>query len=194
MSYFCKYFFILFLSGLILSGCNQAKDENNISMVEITADEKARILKEVKQQRQKLSLCNQEKDQALSENATKIYALSNSKYLVEVLCFMGAYQGNYQYLLASKQEKQLQKINFATFLAHQNSLKLSNTFTIVGMTEFDPLNQILIVQAKDRGLGDCGSYVEYQWQDSGFELKEYRDKSECDGIYIDPKDYPLIYP
>lgn len=194
MSYSVKSFFTLFLSGLILSGCKPNQNENNISLVEVTTEEKAHILNEVQQQRQTLSLCNQEKDQALSDNATQIYALNNNQYLVEILCFLGAYQGNYEYLLANKSAKKLQKIDFPTFTSHEQSLKLSNTSTIVGTTEFDPLNQVLIVQSKARGLGDCGSYVEYQWQNSGFELKEYRDKSECDGVYIEPKEYPLIYP
>jgi hypothetical protein len=194
LSYSVKFFFTLFLSGLILSGCKPSQDENNISLKEITPIDKAQILNTVQQQRQNLSLCNQEKDQALSDNATQIYVLNNNQYLVEVLCFLGAYQGNYEYLLANKSAKKLQKIDFPTFTSHEQSLKLSNTSTIVGTTQFDPLNQILIIETKARGLGDCGSYVEYQWQNSAFELKEYRDKSECDGVYIEPKEYPLIYP
>lgn len=194
MSYSSRNFFTLFISGLILVGCSQGQDQSNVSLPQITSEEKNRILSEVGQQRESLSLCNQEKDQALSEKAIKIYPLTTSQYLVEVLCFLGAYQGNYQYLLASNQGQKLTKINFATFFSHQKGLKLSNTFTMVGMTEFDPVNQILTVQTKARGLGDCGSYSEYQWQESSFQLKEYRDKSECDGVYIEPKNYPLIYP
>ena len=194
MSYSYKSFLVLCLLGFIISGCKQTQDDKNILLAQITPQEQSKILNDVQQQRQILSLCNQEKDKALSENATKIYPLSNNQYLIEVLCFLGAYQGNYQYLLASKQAKKLEKINFATFISREQSLKLINTSTIIGKTDFDQSNQILIVETKARGLGDCGSYIEYKWQDSGFELQEYRYKSECDGVYIEPKEYPLIYP
>ncbi len=195
--FLCGLFFILFGCDRTISNSslNQQPDEESATLpVTINPEQKADIILQVEQQREDLNLCNQEKDQALSNNSTQVYSLNQSKYLVEILCFLGAYQGNYQYLWGSQNDKKLNKINFPIFRRDESGLKLSNTFTLVGGTEFDDINQILMVKTKARGLGDCGSYIEYKWQNSQFTLKEYRDKSECDGVYLEPQNYPLIYP
>ena len=180
---------------MILSGCDRAKPEKVTTLTAITPEEKKQITTQIHQQQSSLNSCNQERDQALSQDSITIYSLDESQYLVEILCFLGAYQGNYQYLLGTKGENEFQKVNFVTFRLESDELKLSNTFTLVGITEFDELNQLLIVKTKARGLGDCGSYAQYQWkEDSSFELKEYRDKIVCDGVYLEPENYPLIYP
>ena len=198
MSKFFLPIIAVFIYGFIftLQGCDQPQQEKvTTGKVVITPEEKEQIITQVYQQQKSLRLCNQERDQALSKDSATIYVLDETQYLVEILCFLGAYQGNYQYFLATKGKNKFQKINFSTFRRHDDDLKLGDTFTLVGMTRFDELNQLLIVETKARGLGDCGSYAQYQWkEDSSFELKEYRDKFECDGVYIEPKNYPLIYP
>ena len=42
---------------------------------------------------------------------------------------------------------------------------------------------------------DCGVYQihRYDWADDFFELIEYREKPECDGIHTAPTDYPLVW-
>ncbi len=181
---------------LTLSGCDHfLLQKDNTTIPIISAEEKTKITTEVEQQKKNLSLCNQEQDQALSGDAVNVYYLSETKYLVEILCFLGAYQGNYQYLLLSKPENNWRKINFSTFDFQAQNFKLANTDTLVGSIDFEPVTQVLTVETKSRGLGDCGSYAQYQWVDnSQFELKEYRYKAECDGVYLQPENYPLIYP
>ena len=190
-----KLFLFIYSFSLFLLGCTPQSEDKSITLISISSAEKEQIMKQVELQRKNLNLCNQERDQALSNNSVTIYPLKENQYLVEILCFLGAYQGNYQYLVGKQGETSWQKISFVTFRHPDNQLKLNNTYTLVGMTEFDELDQILTVESKTRGLGDCGSYVRYQWnENANFELKEYRHKSACDGVYLEPENYPLIYP
>lgn len=50
----------------------------------------------------------------------------------------------------------------------------------------------------NRGVGDCGSYRVHRLIDAPgevleLELLEFREKSDCDGIEMAPKDWPLIF-
>ena len=138
---------------------------------------------------------NQERDEALSTESIYIYPLDKQYYLVEILCFVGAYQGNFQYMVGQHNSDELVTINFVTFSFQDDELKLTNTATLVGTPTFDREQRLLTVFTKYRGLGDCGSFATYQWQNSSnFELQQYRDKSSCDGDYLDPENYPQIYP
>lgn len=163
-------------------------------MITVTSPEKEIIFRKIEDRKEQLKLCNQERDQALALDSAKIYGIADNLYLVEILCFLGAYQGNYQYLLFDDSDMTISKVSFPTFEGDNPNLRLTNTNTLVGMMEFIPESQILTVQAKTRGLGDCGSFAQYQWHKNRFQLLEYRQKFECDGVYVQPEDYPLIYP
>jgi len=52
--------------------------------------------------------------------------------------------------------------------------------------------------ALSRGVGDCGRYRVHRLIDGPgevleLELLEYREKSNCDGLTTEPKDWPLVY-
>ena len=202
MGYLKKSLYLIFC--LLLTGCfspstlleNENKNDNQAGdLTPITPEEEEKIVTKIYEQKQHLDFCNQEIDQALSANSINIYPLDQERYLVEFLCFLGAYQGNYQYAIGQKNTDKLTNISFLTFSFQTEELQLVNTDTLVGTIDFDQQTQRLTVFTKNRGLGDCGSYAIYQWQDSAsFELKEYRDKSNCDGVYLDPENYPQIYP
>ncbi len=182
--------------GLIVNslGC-QLEAKKSEELVTITPEKKQEIIKIIYSQQKTLNLCNQERDNKLSKNSANIYRLNNQTYLVEILCFFGAYQGNYQYILFDKASSEIRVIDFTTFDSNiSDNLRLTNTNTLTGTAEFDPLSQILILETKTRGLGDCGSFAQYKWHNSAFELNEYRHKPDCDGVYLPPENYPLIYP
>ncbi|AFZ55437.1 putative lipoprotein [Cyanobacterium aponinum PCC 10605] len=187
---FCSYVLIL----LLFSCQKETRENSELEAIIITPEEKQVIISKIYENQKDIKLCNQERDQALSIDSTEIYPLKENQYLVEILCFLGAYQGNYQYLLYNRVNSAIEKISFATFRDNPQNLQLTNTFTLNGSPEFDPISQTLSLETKSRGLGDCGSFVVYQWQNSEFTLREYRYKSDCDGVYLSPEKYPLIYP
>jgi len=180
---------------LLLFGCQKATLQNSEpNSFTISDQEKQDIVTKIFNNQKDIGLCNQERDQSLSNDSAEIYALSQNQYLVEILCFLGAYQGNYQYLLYNPMDSTMEKISFATFRDNPQDLRLTNTFTLNGMPEFDDIEKTLSLHTKSRGLGDCGSFAFYQWENNQFTLKEYRYKSDCDGVYLPPEEYPLIYP
>lgn len=190
MNRFCSYVLIL----LLFSCQKETRENSELEAIIITPEEKQVIISKIYENQKDIKLCNQERDQALSIDSAEIYPLKENQYLVEILCFLGAYQGNYQYLLYNRVNSAIEKISFATFRDNPQNLQLTNTFTLNGSPEFDPISQTLSLETKSRGLGDCGSFVVYQWQNSEFTLREYRYKSDCDGVYLSPEKYPLIYP
>nr|OEJ78877.1 hypothetical protein A5482_12375 [Cyanobacterium sp. IPPAS B-1200] len=142
-----------------------------------------------------LGVCNSE-NHLISDENTNIYELNTTEYLVEIFCFVGAYQGSYQYLFydANQAEHLISTLSFTVFEERGGSLQIGETSLLTGALEFDPETEQLMVDRKARGLGDCGSYATYQWQDDNFTLVEYRYKGQCDGVYIPVEEYPLIYP
>lgn len=61
----------------------------------------------------------------------------------------------------------------------------------------DPESGTVTSISLDRS-GDCGSYTLLELDDAEgetleFTLREYREKSDCDGVETDPADFPLVY-
>lgn len=61
----------------------------------------------------------------------------------------------------------------------------------------DPASGTVTSYSLDSG-GDCGSFDKFQLslaegETVEFVLREYREKTECDGIETDPADFPLVY-
>jgi hypothetical protein len=153
------------------------------------------IITRIYDDREKLTLCDGEIDRAVAEEASAVYPLTGDRYLVQFLCFMGAYQGNYQYYLYKSAK--------ATFSIAPLPLEIiENTATdrktpirsIGGVPEYNPEQQLLTVHTKYRGLGDCGTWAQYRWDQKAFQLLEYRVKETCDGQYVDPDRYFRVYP
>lgn len=178
---------------LVINGCAN-NSQTNSQEENLTQKQ---IIDTIYKQQKMLNLCNQEKDQDLSTDSAKIYPFNQQKYLAEILCFLGAYQPNYQYFFVevnSDSNFEIQPLIFTTFQAQQEDLKLTNTRTLTGTVNFVPETQTLTVETKGRGLGDCGSFAIYQWENNSFNLQEFRYKGDCNGVYIHPEEYPLIYP
>jgi len=144
-----------------------------------------------------LGVCDGDLDLSLSQEGSSVYPMGQQQYVVELLCFLGAYQGNYEYLLyrPTPDGADVKPLRLAIFEADEaGTLNQLDTRSIAGLPEYDPEQKVLTVMTKYRGLADCGAIAQYKWQDSKFELLEYRSKEECDGNYIEPEQYPKIYP
>lgn len=192
---FSKNILKFIIYGLIFSilGCEKQVQNYEESAI-ISPQIKEEIINKIYTNKKIINLCNGQRDKDLSKDSAKIFSINNDQYLVEILCFLGAYQGNYQYILFSKDSENIEIISFDSFDDSTDNLKLINTSTLTGTTEFEPSTQTLILDTKTRGLGDCGSFAKYQWKNNKFQLQEYRYKADCDEVYLAPQDYPLIYP
>ncbi|MFE4106747.1 DUF1176 domain-containing protein [Almyronema epifaneia] len=130
---------------------------------------------------------------------SEVYVLSSGQYLVQFLCNLAAYQGVYEFLVYQEEgtEVTITPLPLDMFIADETGQfsRISES-TIAGLPSFDPESQILTNFSKARGLGDCGAFSRYQWNGEGLELIEYREK-ECDSEetpFIEPQDYPQVYP
>jgi hypothetical protein len=178
---------------LAISSCQKPIEEST-ELASISTQEKQAIIEQVYRQQKQINLCNQQRDKDLSQDSANIFVLNDRTYLIEIICFLGAYQSNYQYLLFDRTSEEITVINFDTFDNSTDNLKLTNTNTINGLTDFDVTEQSLMVISKSRGMGDCGSFAQYKWNFDRFKLIEYRYKKDCDEVYLPPENYPLIYP
>ena len=142
-----------------------------------------------------LGVCTDFLDEEVAREQSQIYALNSEQYLVEVLCFMAAYQGSYEYWLYEPGTEAIAPLSFQVFYEDgEGAWQSVQTQPLAGLPTYDPAQQELTLFTKYRGAGDCGSYANYQWQGSSFELVEFRAKSDCDGVALDVEDYPVIYP
>jgi hypothetical protein len=119
------------------------------------------------------------------------------KYLVEVQCFLAAYQANHRYALIdeSREPPAVQWLSFIVYSsADGKKVTQERSPELAGLSEFKPQTKELIVTSKARGLGDCGSYAVYDFKNSNGDLKEFREKSNCDGKIQEPNTYPRLYP
>jgi hypothetical protein len=78
--------------------------------------------------RQKLNLCQGEIDQAVAQQQIKTYKIDQNSQLIQFLCFLGAYQGNYQYFLYQEtpQKTIIQPLSFDIFEV-EKSQKITKT-------------------------------------------------------------------
>lgn len=147
--------------------------------------------------REELNVCDGTIEAETSQEFSETYAIAPDKTLVQMLCFMAAYQGAYQYYVYAETDGgvEVTPLEFTTYLPGENGeYQAEMTRDFGGWPTYDPDNQTLTVFSKGRGLGDCGSWARYQLQGEAFELTEYRLKDDCDGNYVEPEEYPQIYP
>lgn len=191
-----RFFFLIVLLSII-TGCQLIKNDPTLQTTEISKEVRLKILQEIYLNKDELTLCNNDFDQSLSLNSSSVYPLSNGQYLVEILCFFGAYQGNYQYFFyqSTSLNPKIELLSFQEFIqSNTNDLIVQNNSNLGGIPDFDLNTKNLTIFRKYRGLGDCGVFARYEWRQSRFELLEYRIKDKCDGNYLQPQDYLQIYP
>ncbi|HEX8472420.1 MAG TPA: DUF1176 domain-containing protein [Pyrinomonadaceae bacterium] len=114
----------------------------------------------------------------------EFYELEEKKYLVEVLCASGAYQGSqvYAFLDETKSPPSGKLLTFQTYESQEeDKLDKIETQELWGLATFDDKTKRLSVLNKFRGPGDCGSLATFGFADGVAELKEFRAKTKCDG-------------
>jgi hypothetical protein len=127
----------------------------------------------------------------------QFHELAGGQYLVEVLCTSGAYQGYqfYSYLDETKSPPAARLLTFQTFQSEgEGAPKKAETQEMWGLATFDAASKSLEIHNRYRGPGDCGSLATYEFPDGTPRLKEFREKSECDGKYVEPRKWKRIFP
>lgn len=158
----------------------------------------AKPLEYVLQNRQALGVCQDEfrDDDATKGMGSKAFKISDQKYIVQIQCFLAAYQGAFEYVLWIDESPQPRVIplQFDTFQEPKSGEKPQKLTTraIAGLPRVNVRSQTISNFTKFRGLGDCGSSSVYKLEGERLVLKEYRAKYTCDGEYV--QDLPLIYP
>jgi Protein of unknown function (DUF1176) len=153
---------------------------------------KQEILSYFDRNRTKLGLCkdNPQPEAAAYSEVTKV---GDRRYLVQFQCFLGAYQGGYEfYLYSATPQVRVQPLTLRRYTFGAGTW--SQERAIGGLTNFDAQKQQLSIFSKSRGPGDCGSFSRYKLEGNTLKLQEYRVKEACDGNFVDPEKYPKIYP
>ncbi len=155
----------------------------------------ADILTAIALQASRLNLCDGE------EVSTKLpgsmaYSLGDRGYFVQFQCFLGPYQGAYEFYLARDREPGLQIVPLLLDTYEENAGQAARRQTrqVAGYPTFTPATDTLRIATKYRGLGDCGALATYTLTGDRLVLQTYRAKFDCDGRATDPDQYPQIYP
>lgn len=187
---------LLFLSSSCQNSKNLETANMNALKYMLEDEKKTSILLSFKQKAKDLNMCGGEIDENTYLNMSSVYRLNPGKYLVEILCFLGAYQGNYQYFIYINREKlDILPLELETYEINDSGEITSQKVTAIsGIPDYNLGAQTLTILTKYRGLGDCGTLAKYKWQGNEFQLLEYRIKENCDGVYLEPEQYSLIYP
>ncbi len=117
--------------------------------------------------------------------------------IAKVLCTRGAYQSGYVFYDVKGTLGAGEQVEEIFFDMPFGAVGAQNWVGVPLAMEanFDATTGTLTTVTKDRGTGDCGSAGTYKWvsdADRGeyFELQEFRQKTECDGV---AGDWPVTY-
>lgn len=142
-----------------------------------------------------LDLCDGFLQPEVAQADSQVYVMGD-RALVEISCAMAAYQMVYAYAVYHP-DGSIQPLSLDVFYPDDTGeFERSSEATVGGLADFDPEQGLLTLFSKARGLGDCGSLADYRWSGSELVLETFR-YQECSATaedFIDPTDYPQIYP
>lgn len=136
-------------------------DKENVARI-VTGEEKAKIFSKAVSAQTEIGLC--EGTDNLSENLedSEVYA-RDTEYLVKVLCFQAAYQGNYEFVYANTADGA-----FDTTAEDSLEFTRANTY-LAGYPTFDPATSIISNSYKFIGAGTCFESTQHYWD--GYALR-----------------------
>jgi hypothetical protein len=148
--------------------------------------------------REQLGICQDEGfDPDLSKKASEVYRVGENTYLTKFLCTMSAYQPVQEYYLYKRTNDApiVATLPITYFYRDPNGKLIEQSErAIAGLADYDPTTQTISLYTKDRGLGDCGSLGFYQLKGDELVVTRVLAKDECDGNYVEPENYPQVYP
>ncbi|WP_052049648.1 DUF1176 domain-containing protein [Leptolyngbya sp. KIOST-1] len=153
------------------------------------------LLQTVLEQVEEQDLCDGFYQPEVAEAESQVYR-AGDRALVEIHCARAAYQSVYAFVGVNP-DGTLQPLTLDGFYPDETgAFERSSEATVGGLASFDPDTSLLTVFSKARGLGDCGSLAEYRWAEGDLELTTFRYQacSDSPGEFVNPDDYPQIYP
>jgi Protein of unknown function (DUF1176) len=115
-------------------------------------------------------------------SGVNVWPVADGRRLVEVSCYLGAYQGTEMLYLTTASRHAVGPLRLLTVLdAGAKEPKTAPEAQILGIISFAAKPGRLSVFAKFRGLGDCGTYSTYRLAGDGFRTIAIRAKPNCDG-------------
>lgn len=125
----------------------------------------------------------------------QFHQLEPKRYLVEVICFLAAYQTNMRFFYydETKSPPFSTPLTFKIYDKVGKKISVRQVEEFGGFSEFDPQTKELVIDTKFRGLGDCGFRAVYRIKNGRAVLQEFRAKFDCDGKVWDPAKGPIIY-
>lgn len=154
-------------------------------------------IKYLQENRASLNICADFYDAAHSQRASEAYSVGEQKYLVKMSCSLAAYQESFEVLLYAKTAAgvKVTPLSLAEFVPEgAGDPTRSEIRTAGGLADYNTEERSLSIVSRSRGLGDCGTLAEYKFEGDQLELVSYRAKFECDRKFVEPNEYPQIYP
>ncbi len=114
------------------------------------------ILNEVINRQKSLQVCDFEFNAEAAREFSQVYTGENNQHLVQLLCFMAAYQGAFTFL----------EVNTSSPEMEIKSLELE----LAGFPEYDPKTNIVSNAYKLTGAGSCIQETEHYWSGDALKL------------------------
>jgi hypothetical protein len=118
-----------------------------------------------------------------------VYALSKSEALVLLPCLLGAYQGSSLGILVNRQDKSVAPLVLP--LSFGGNPSPDDPTDMLTEPDFDAGTGTLSMQAKGRGLADCGISASWIWDGTAFQLAALNYQDACGGV--EPRDWPALF-
>jgi Protein of unknown function (DUF1176) len=153
------------------------------------------MLQTVYDQVESRDLCNGFYQPEIAQAESRVYRLGD-RALVELVCANAAYQSVYAYV-AYQPDGSWQPLSLDVFYPDETGQFVrSSEGTVGGLATFDPEQELLTVFSKARGVGDCGSLADYRWTGGELALEtfRYQECSDSPGEFVEPANYPQVYP
>ncbi|WP_414552334.1 DUF1176 domain-containing protein [Anabaena sp. CCY 0017] len=130
---------------------------NNPSLVSDKSNPKSKaLLNEIISRQKNLQVCTFNFDAEAALEYSQVYTNDNGQHLVQLLCYMAAYQGAFNFLEVDTTQPEM-KIT---------PLELE----IAGFPDFDPKTKILSNAYKFIGAGTCIQETQHYWDGNGLRL------------------------
>jgi len=174
-------FFISFIPNFIVLANNQNQE----------------IIQEVYKNRKKINLCPDALVWDYAQTVSEVIKFNQQEYIVIFYCFLAAYQTNFSFVkyVKTNSGNQIELLKLDGFQENElGKLERTNVDNFAGFIYRDEKNpSILKIHTISGCAKNIGALATYKINGSNFTLLEYRAKTDCTDVFVEPENYPLIY-
>mgnify|MGYP001334747205 CR=1 FL=1 len=123
----------------------------------------------------------------------EFYSLSEKESLVQVMCYLGPYQGVYEFVYFNEYTRETKQLLLTNYYKDNGVERKEVEQNVCGTPYY--VDDVLTSFCKGRSMGDCGHVFSYRFNDVRKELEtvEVRVEEKCEGNY-DRSSWEVIYP